>query len=586
MMPGRQQSCGCVGRGATSLRVGDVVPDFTANSTMGKLNCHEWIQSKWTVFFSHPLAFTPVCTTELAMLASVHPTLRKLGFRVIGMSCDSVEDLMEWQKDISAQTDHKKPIDYPIIGDSSKNVAVTLGMLDKELMRKDVQPLTSRTVFIIDPDRRLRLIMGYPDFVGRSGDELVRVCQSLVLCSQLGVATPASWPDNHGSVVVAGKSLAGSVCVPPGLSEQEVQDLFPQSVCLDLPSGLRYMRLTLLPEVRRRQGSCWAGLLRYLPCCSSALPTVTAQGIAMSAFEKWAEAVRSMPRYSTPSMVKLVPVAQEAKASLQKRAQGMEAFDSLYVPSTDGHLRHGDIVPDFSADSTKGRFNFHRHIDGYWSLLYVAPKAFCPVATTELGTLGLLYGSFASKRIRVVAISAESAGDLAKWEKDIQAHFELKSRLQFPLVSDSLQDIAARFDVEVDEPSVSPRDAAQFLPRSIFLAAPDMRLKLLMTYPAEVGFDIHEILRVCDALQLTRREGVATPASWPNNHADVYDEAGNSMQGSVFPLDTIAKEEIPSLFPTRVDVRLPSKRNYMTLAKIDEAGRMPVCAGCVAFGSA
>jgi len=282
--------------------------------------------------------------------------------------------------------------------------------------------------------------------------------------------------------------------------------------------------------------------------------------------------------------VKLVPVGRDAKSALEKRARGMEKFACLYGRSTDGHLRHGDTMPDFNADTTRGRINFHRYIGGYWTVLYVVPRAFSPVATTELGTLALLYHNFVAKRIRVLAVSAETVPDLGEWEKDIVAHFGLKQQLQFPLVSDVLQDIASQFAVDIDDLPASGGDVP-FLPRSMFIIAPDKTLKLVVSYPAEVGFDVHEILRVCDALQLSTRESIATPACWPNNHPDLKDEAGRSMQGAVFPLDTVAKSDVQSFFPQRVDVQLPSGRKYMTLAKIDDAGRMPLCAGCVSFGT-
>ena len=189
-----------------ALTIGDTAPDFEAETTEGTINFHEWLGDSWGVLFSHPRAFTPVCTTELGYMASIKPEFDKRGVKIIGISVDPAENNIGWSKDIE-ETQGTAP-NYPIIGDSDFKVAKAYGMLPAEVEgeateRTPAQNQTVRNVFVIGPDKKIKLLLVYPMTTGRNFDEVLRVIDSLQLTANHAVATPAQWQPGE-DVIIAG----------------------------------------------------------------------------------------------------------------------------------------------------------------------------------------------------------------------------------------------------------------------------------------------------------------------------------------------------------------------------------------------
>jgi alkyl hydroperoxide reductase subunit AhpC len=199
------------------LKLGDTAPDFEADSTEGKIKFHDWIGDDWAVLFSHPKDFTPVCTTELGYMANAKPEFDKRGVKLIGLSVDPTGKHEEWAKDIE-ETQGTAP-NYPIIGDSDFNVAKLYGMLPAEVegdpkARTPADNQTVRNVFVIGPDKKVKLVLVYPMTTGRNFDEVLRVIDSLQLTANHKVATPVNW--KQGDDVI----IAGSV------SNDEAKEIF------------------------------------------------------------------------------------------------------------------------------------------------------------------------------------------------------------------------------------------------------------------------------------------------------------------------------------------------------------------------
>jgi len=187
------------------LRIGDEAPDFTAQTTEGTLKFHDWIGDKWAVLFSHPKDFTPVCTTELGYLAKIKPEFDKRNAKIMGLSIDPVEDHKRWAKDIE-ETQGTAP-NYPIIGDADLTVAKLYDMIhpnpSRAQPRTPADNATIRSVFVVGPDKKIKLILTYPMTTGRNFDEVLRVLDSLQLTAKHKVATPAQWKAGE-DVIIAG----------------------------------------------------------------------------------------------------------------------------------------------------------------------------------------------------------------------------------------------------------------------------------------------------------------------------------------------------------------------------------------------
>jgi thioredoxin-dependent peroxiredoxin len=201
-----------------ALTIGDTAPDFEAQSTEGPIRFHEWIGDSWAVLFSHPKDFTPVCTTELGYMAKIKPEFDRRGAKIIGLSVDPTDKHEQWAQDI-AETQGTAP-NYPIIGDSDFQVAKLYGMLASDVAgdaadRTPADNQTVRNVFVIGPDKKIKLVLVYPMSTGRNFDEVLRVIDSLQLTANHKVATPAQW--QQGDDVI----IAGSV------SDDEARETYP-----------------------------------------------------------------------------------------------------------------------------------------------------------------------------------------------------------------------------------------------------------------------------------------------------------------------------------------------------------------------
>ena len=221
-----------------ALRINDVAPDFSAETTKGKINFHEWIGDQWAILFSHPKDFTPVCTTELGYMAKIEPEFTGRNAKLIGLSVDPVDSHKRWLGDIEETQGAK--VDYPIIADGDLHVSKLYNMLPAEEPgtsegRTPALNQTVRSVFVIGPDKRIKLMLTYPMTTGRNFDEILRVIDSLQLTAKHKVATPANW--KQGDDVI----ISGSV------SDDEAKTLFPEGWRAPRP----YMRYVKQPGAGR-----------------------------------------------------------------------------------------------------------------------------------------------------------------------------------------------------------------------------------------------------------------------------------------------------------------------------------------------
>jgi alkyl hydroperoxide reductase subunit AhpC len=218
-----------------SLRIGDVAPDFEADTTEGRIRFHEWIGDHWAVIFSHPKDFTPVCTTELGYMAKLKPEFDKRRVKVIGLSVDPVENHARWANDIRDTQGHAP--NYPMIGDTDLRISKLYGMLPADLEgtcegRTPADNQTVRNVFVIGPDKRIKLVLVYPMTTGRNFDEVLRVIDSLQLTARHKVATPVNWKQGDNVII------AGSV------SDEDAKKTYPEGWQAPRP----YLRIVPQPK--------------------------------------------------------------------------------------------------------------------------------------------------------------------------------------------------------------------------------------------------------------------------------------------------------------------------------------------------
>ena len=202
-----------------SLRINDIAPDFTAETTQGTIHFHEWIGDGWAVLFSHPKDFTPVCTTELGAVAGLEKEFAKRGAKVIGLSVDPVASHHKWEPDIHEVTGHK--VNYPMIGDPELKIAKLYDMLPGDAGetsegRTPAHNATVRTVFVIGPDKRIKLQLSYPMTTGRNFDEVLRVLDSMQLTAKHKVATPANWKQGEDVIITGAVSNEDADKIFPG----------------------------------------------------------------------------------------------------------------------------------------------------------------------------------------------------------------------------------------------------------------------------------------------------------------------------------------------------------------------------------
>ena len=216
-----------------ALRIGDTAPNFQTQTTQGPIDFHQWIGDGWAVLFSHPKDFTPVCTTELGYMARIKPEFDRRNVKIIGLSADPVDDHQKWAKDI--EETQGAAVNYPMIGDPDLKVAKLYDMLPAEAVagkRTAAENATVRTVFVIGPDKKIKLMLFYPMTTGRNFDEILRVLDSMQLTAKHKVATPAQWKQGQDVII------AGSV------SDEDAKKLFPQGWKAPKP----YLRITQQPK--------------------------------------------------------------------------------------------------------------------------------------------------------------------------------------------------------------------------------------------------------------------------------------------------------------------------------------------------
>jgi alkyl hydroperoxide reductase subunit AhpC len=211
------------------LTIGDSAPDFTAQTTDGEIRFHDWIGDSWAVLFSHPRAFTPVCTTELGYMASIKPEFDRRGVKIIAISTDPVDSSTRWSDDIASQG---TPVNYPIIADTDHAVSKAYGMLPPDVegdptARTPAQNATLRNVFVIGPDKQIKLVLIYPMSTGRNFDEILRVIDSLKLTAEQQLSTPAQWQPGEDAI------LGG------GVTDEQARERYPNGWKQPLP----YMRV-------------------------------------------------------------------------------------------------------------------------------------------------------------------------------------------------------------------------------------------------------------------------------------------------------------------------------------------------------
>ena len=216
-----------------SLRINDIAPDFEADTTQGRIKFHEWIGDQWAILFSHPKDFTPVCTTELGYMARIEPEFTKRHTKLIGLSADPVSRHGQWAKDI--EETQGAAVKYPMIGDSDLHVAKLYNMLPADEVGADgrtaANNATVRSVFVIGPDKRIKLMITYPMTTGRNFDEILRVLDSMQLTVKHRVATPVNWKPGEDVIIV------------PAVSDDEAKKIFPAGFKTLKP----YLRTTKQP---------------------------------------------------------------------------------------------------------------------------------------------------------------------------------------------------------------------------------------------------------------------------------------------------------------------------------------------------
>ena len=209
-----------------TVRLGDIAPDFTADTTQGRIRFHEWKGTDWAVLFSHPKDFTPVCTTELGAAARLKPEFEKRKVKLIGLSVDPVESHHRWEKDITDVTG--QTVNFPMIGDADRTVSDLYGMIHPNAN----DTMTVRSVFVVGPDHKVKLTLTYPASTGRNFAELLRVIDSLQLTAGYAVATPADWKDGE------------DVIITTAVSDEDAKTKFPRGYTAKKP----YLRVTPQPN--------------------------------------------------------------------------------------------------------------------------------------------------------------------------------------------------------------------------------------------------------------------------------------------------------------------------------------------------
>lgn len=209
-----------------AIRLGDEAPDFTAETTEGTINFHEWIGDGWAILFSHPADYTPVCTTELGTVAKLKPEFDQRNVKVMGLSVDAIDSHKGWINDINET--QGTTVNFPLVADSERKVADLYDMIHPNALNN----LTVRSVFVVGPDKKVKLTLTYPASTGRNFDEILRIIDSLQLTAEHSVATPANWKDGEDCIIV------------PAVSDEDAKSKFPKGFTAVKP----YLRVTPQPN--------------------------------------------------------------------------------------------------------------------------------------------------------------------------------------------------------------------------------------------------------------------------------------------------------------------------------------------------
>jgi len=245
---------------------------------------------------------------------------------------------------------------------------------------------------------------------------------------------------------------------------------------------------------------------------------------------------------------------------------GTAMYMGLYPEtSTDGSIRLGNVVPDFSADTTHGPMNsFHEWKKDAWAILFSHPADFTPVCTTEIGRLALKYDKLTEMGIKVATLSVDPVKSHEEWLRDVVAHCENKIEVKFPIIGDADRSISKKYGMI--DPGTSDEQSLPLTIRAVYIINPENKLMLMLNYPACVGRNMDEVLRCCQALQLSYQKSIATPANWPYNHESI------DMKGSVFLLPTVSKEDADKNFAGYKTCNVPSGKEYLRLIKTEDLG--------------
>ncbi|KAG7344786.1 peroxiredoxin [Nitzschia inconspicua] len=262
-----------------------------------------------------------------------------------------------------------------------------------------------------------------------------------------------------------------------------------------------------------------------------------------------------------------------SSSTMDTMETGTKMYMSLYPEgSTDGSLRLGNIVPDFSADTTHGPMeSFHEWKKGKWAILFSHPADFTPVCTTEIGRLAMKYDELKAMDCLVATLSVDPVKSHTEWLRDVVAHCENQIKVEFPIIGDADRSISTAYGMI--DPGTSGDQQLPLTIRAVFIINPENKLMLSLNYPACVGRNTDEIVRCVKALQLSYEKSIATPANWPENHADLPLKDGSrtdEFKGSVFLLPTVSPEEAKANYPDYHTCEVPSGIEYLRLVKSED----------------
>lgn len=445
-----------------SPRLGATVPNFNCKTTHGEFTFHEFCKGDpehpWTILFSHPKDFTPICTTELGCADKMNKEFRQLGIKCIGVSCDPVESHNEWIKDITAFNKIEgEGLYIPIIADTNQNIVKYLGMLDpNETAPEDTDaakevPLPARAVLVLDGNCAVRLSLLYPATTGRNFDELLRVVKSLKLAHNHGLSTPVNWKPGE------------KVVVPLDCSRADAQHKCKNVEEIAVPSGKLYLRFAEDPGLNEK----------------------------------------SLIKTPEPNTGKMTP----ANWAIRLGAK----VPNFLCETTQGDFTFHEFC---RGDKFGTRFSPRVTKDDTWTLLLSHPADFTPVCTTELGAAHKMCKDFHKLGVKMIGLSCDDVDDHKTWEQDILAYHHIHDKtLNFPIIADKSREISIALGM-LDPYTKDDHEGMPATARAVILIDENLEVRWSINYPASTGRNFNEILRSCQSLKLTASNGLGTPANW------------------------------------------------------------------------